>query len=581
MTSDHKKLFEVLHVVGDSSSSARELYTTCRNALLHFGDDDIGLSTMEFNDGIVLNSSDIGAWSSDHDKATPDPIPTNRKKPKSSAFEMDFAAAAAMDSLPKEDSTSEFEFVNGPTWQTAVDPKTYHYLPQNGRYRATKLAKRLHVNSNKSNNRKGFGNQRSSRASRAVLMDLIQKELKSEYDMFLMVEKQRKSLKRIEGARTNNCDLTDEACPLAACDASAATNSQIDFKSTIGDPPISTRRKVPPLNMHHLSQEEGVRYLEQVSSRLRDLQLSLRESSMEADECEDTKQIEHKEDRQVSASSSPVMATIGKQIDMSPLNRNRKLPGIRTEALVEEELELPVKTEESSGKVGKTAEEEKGPRWRGSLFTHNDDDTKLQPSVHTSKPFFFYPPDAMRLRESHKPTKQPSSAQTQPGDSHTTPNYRLSRADESITRDRDLQTLALLDDIRTSYNKVKGVPPRDEDDVSCESRPIGGFRVVTPRGRPPLPGIATRNPDLIFKDWKGRGVKSIPTGSNNNFLRRPRPGLTPPAVLDVLNTVRSRGSSPIGVERRLPHAVTSVRGNMMPEVLVKRAGLTVSSKRII
>ena len=73
MTSDHKKLFEVLHVVGDSSSSARELYTTCRNALLHFGDDDIGLSTMEFNDGIVLNSSDIGAWSSDHDTATPDP----------------------------------------------------------------------------------------------------------------------------------------------------------------------------------------------------------------------------------------------------------------------------------------------------------------------------------------------------------------------------------------------------------------------------------------------------------------------------------------------------------------------------
>ena len=583
MSVEYKVMIDVLHATTEDASLSA-IYTECRNALLLSSEEDGPCSELEFEENILLQTPEICAWSLSSEASNPDPLPTNRKKAKPIAYEADFGQVTAIDSSLKDELGSEFEFVNGPSWQSAVDPKTYHYLPHNGRYRATKLAKRIGINNGKSINRKGFGNPRSSRESKALLLELIQKELKSEYDMFLLVEKQRQSLQRENEARlNNNTDTvhTDASCTLAACNASAATNSQVDFKASDAG---TSRRPVPPLSMNHLTKEEGVRYLEQVSSRLRELQLSLRESSDADDDNNDDREPSTQlpsQDRQMSTASAPAMATVGKQIDVSGLNRHKKLPAIRTEAK-HESSELEVKGDESgksaSAKVGDASAQQ---RWHGTLLTQDDD--TVQSGVHMSRPFFFYPPEAMRLRHVQKPPKAPSATETEPaaGDAKTATGYRLSRATENSANTHDLQTLTLLDDIRASYNQA--AVTQDEDDVSCESRPVGGFRVVSPSrgdGRPPLPNITARNPALIFKDWKQRNAKSI-SGANNNFLRRPRPGLTPPAVLDVLSAVRSRGSSPLNVERRLPATVTAVRGNMMPEVMVKRAGLAVSSKRII
>ena len=79
----------------------------------------------------------------------------------------------------------ERDFVDVPAWKICVEPTTYRYVPNNGRYRATKLARRLEI-------------QRCVRKTtdklnpeQKHLQREIQRELRREFDVFMQYQKEK------------------------------------------------------------------------------------------------------------------------------------------------------------------------------------------------------------------------------------------------------------------------------------------------------------------------------------------------------------------------------------------------------
>lgn len=84
----------------------------------------------------------------------------------------------------------EIDFVECPAWRIGVEPLTYRYMSNHGRYRAYKLGQRLiNVNSRlRSNGKVNY--------DRHKLRNAIQTELKMEFETFLHCEKLRRSMIR-------------------------------------------------------------------------------------------------------------------------------------------------------------------------------------------------------------------------------------------------------------------------------------------------------------------------------------------------------------------------------------------------
>ena len=93
---------------------------------------------------------------------------------------------------PSEEKRSkEYEFVDAPAWRICVEPSTYQYVPNNGRYRASKLVKR--IESQRHVKRLQYQQETRMTPERQHLQREIQRELRKEFEMYLKLEKDKQS----------------------------------------------------------------------------------------------------------------------------------------------------------------------------------------------------------------------------------------------------------------------------------------------------------------------------------------------------------------------------------------------------
>ena len=87
----------------------------------------------------------------------------------------------------QEARSKEYEFVDAPAWRICVDPNTYSYVPNNGRYRASKLVKKI------DNQRYAARRLQYQQVppERQQLQREIQRDLRQEFEMYLKQEKEK------------------------------------------------------------------------------------------------------------------------------------------------------------------------------------------------------------------------------------------------------------------------------------------------------------------------------------------------------------------------------------------------------
>ena len=123
-------------------------------------------------------------------------LPTRRRRPHASSQEENtsspyYSSHQAKNDWRRGDGNQkkrcyELDFVDSPAWKICIEPTTYRYIPNNGRYRASKLVKKLEIQKCV----RKTCNEKLSPEQRQLQRD-IQRELRREFETYLRMEKQR------------------------------------------------------------------------------------------------------------------------------------------------------------------------------------------------------------------------------------------------------------------------------------------------------------------------------------------------------------------------------------------------------
>ena len=530
----------------------------------------------------------------------------------------------------------ELDFVNCPAWRMGVEPMTYRYLPSNGRYRAFKLARR---HDTPKPFQKSFSTTKLSTDLRHLQKE-IQRELRKEFDMFLSVEKQKSSVMRqLETKRMHEEKLKRDSDTKSDPGDYKGTRSGINSVLTSADGPRvkvvgaenandghnKLQTMVPSLNMQRLSKEQGELYLEQVSSRLREMKKDVndRVPLKTLENCFTTtgypKPVSEAEPLLSDRSTRP------------SLNRYKRLPAVKDTEQSNDHVKL-IPASDVASSVGRMPN---AFVWTHTQSTKQSDVKVLdtpRTTLHVPHPLMYYPPDLSRVDDSvadsalsaavlaSKPAPKPTSGLQkikQMNDVHKSrplrliSEYKLRKGSENPYNEVDPETFSIVDTIRSSY-PLCGGDLKGDDDVSVESRPIKQTkpssvakttgttsRFIDPRGSNRTPNYEdyAHGQLLQLKPPSGRHIDKSQLiddcdflltnfGSEKgarqgvtSFLRRPRPGRTP---LDDAPSVATKVVHDTADADAAKHSAhSSVRGNIMPEVMIRRAEIAVTSKRII
>ena len=602
----------------------RRQLVSCSDALL---DNDYLMINCLPTENIV-----VGAW----ENVVPCPqYVTNSRKKKNDllAISSDTSDLTSGQTTVRQRRNYELDFVNCPAWRMGIEPMTYRYMPSNGRYRAFKLARRQDT---PKAFKKSFSTSKLSTDARHLQKE-IQRELRKEFEMFLSVERQKSSMmrqleakQRIQHEKKNQhgtnavSDLKGNSSGLRAAsphDSVIATPDDSSNPGCAAQDSNAKSKSVPALNMQQLSKEQGEYYLEQVSTRLKEMEkdvynrvpLKRFEGCLEA-----------------TGYSKPESEPKQQQTDQTSnysLNRYRKLPGVNDSAT----LSL-AKT--NYNKCSRVVNDDTNctDQTASGLVTHSakQPDAKLldtpRTTLHMPHPLMYYPPDLSRVNDTANPGPALAKAVSKPvngvqkvGDMSNqgrpfrlVSEYKLRKGSSEQAFDTlDPETFNVIDTIRSSYQLCGS---RSEEEVSVESRSTGAVarqcsvtqaeapsRFVDPRGSNVTPNYEdyARSQVIHRKSYGGRQLDKSQLISDCDFLltsfgggektrpgapsilRRPRASraplleetLTVPAPAKTVHDVSGDSSPKLSAH--------SVRGNIMPEVMIRRAEIAVTSKRII
>lgn len=598
--------------------------------LMRFSDEftDNDLNTVAI---IPEDKIDVSAW----DNLDPNPkylLNIKKKKLDSLSIETDLTNASSSLHTKRD---FELEFVRCPAWRIGVEPVTYRYMPNNGRYRASKLAKRLHV---PKAFKKSFSTPKLSSDS-THLKSEIHRELRKEFEMFISLERQQSIVKRQQEAKEQREQrisngikthteyrFTRKKSEPNIAQASRHDSTSVKTKDASRDAKYSStliQRTVPPFDLQHLSKDQGEAYLEQVSSRLRELQTNITDGKCDVERQQHEGYLKAagypKPNSDIKHSSNqPQFATVAG----SSLNKHKKVPAIMNDVHKHRPLDgARKKNYFSSTESLPPANDTNSPV---HLATEQNSNTRMasqqmldtpRTTLHLPHPLLYYPPDLGQSSESinkaqgfaSKSRRKELEERKNDADApiQLFSDYKLRKAIDNPFNEVDSETYSLIGNIRSSYSELAngvGVSLSEDDAISIEARvdnktnkDCSVTKATPTRYSDPRGSNVTPN----YEDYARSQVLHHPSGSARHGAgNQPERFDDSHLVLtnfvaerkrnSVVSTHTQRTRNALALAKRLPGetslgetAKLAVGANFMPKVMVRRAEIAATVKRII
>ena len=222
------------------------------------------------------------------ENTVPNPQYIVPKRRKSTIQEESVVEESAVEAEDKLQRNYELEFVNCPPWKIGVEPFTYRYMGNNGRYRAYKLARKL-VNSNRA--KVGHVEMGNLNPDKRLLQREIQRELRREFDTFVKTEREVSALfrqkelaaanlkqKKRRQEKTENQSERDEKKSTETEQGKGKVTSEDDNPVTSNSETprsnlsiLSSQTPLPPITIPLLSSEKEETQVKQLSRSMDDL----------------------------------------------------------------------------------------------------------------------------------------------------------------------------------------------------------------------------------------------------------------------------------------------------------------------